>query len=280
MSSPATPRFRVVALAAGRNAALLAEQAHRHRPAIVALGRPGGQRHSPRACRPGRRSRAADALAQLATRDDVDLVVVGTGGVVSLRPVLAALEAGKMVATANKETLVAGGHLVMPLARRRRGPRRRRPGRPAREPARLAAARSTPSTPRSGSASPARTWRRVDRLILTASGGPFLDLPAGEFAAITPQQALRHPTWSMGAKITIDSATLANKGLEVVEARWLCDLGVQQDRRRDPSAVVVHFHRAVRRRLPEGTDGAPSEAAFAALGARPTRLEQVYPALD
>ena len=101
-----------------------------------------------------------DALVELASRDDVDMVVVGTGGVVSLRPILAALDAGKVVATANKETLVAGGHLVMPRAR---APRRRHgaPGRPpTRWPARSAGcARSTPSTPRSGSASPARTSR-------------------------------------------------------------------------------------------------------------------------
>ncbi|HLO36015.1 MAG TPA: hypothetical protein VK194_08030, partial [Candidatus Deferrimicrobium sp.] len=114
--------------------------------------------------------------------------------------VLAALTAGKVVATANKETLVAGGHLVMPLA-------------------------------------------RVASLVLTASGGPFLDGPA-DLSAITPKQALRHPTWSMGAKITIDSATLANKGLEVVEARWLYDV------HDDAIEVVVHpqsvVHSAVR----------------------------------
>lgn len=210
------PAFRVVALAAGRNGTLLEEQAARHRPAATIIG---GD---------------ADALVGLATRDDVDIVVVGTGGVVSLRPVLAALRAGKVVATANKETLVAGGHLVMPVAR-------------------ALADVNAASDPSSPLASPlgwlrpidsehSALWQslagermdRVARLILTASGGPFLDLPAESFAAITPQQALRHPTWSMGAKITIDSATLANKGLEVIEARWLYDVRYEQ------IDVVIH----------------------------------------
>jgi 1-deoxy-D-xylulose-5-phosphate reductoisomerase len=229
------PSFRVVALAAGRNATLLAEQAHRHRPSVVALGDAAGAAGLAASLPTGTRIAGGDdALTELATLEDVDLVVVGTGGVVSLRPVLAALRAGKVVATANKETLVAGGHLVMPLARALAGV-------------------NAAADPASSLASPlawlrpidsehSAIWQclagedvaRVDRLVLTASGGPFLDLPAAEFAAVTPQQALRHPTWSMGAKITIDSATLANKGLEVIEARWLYDVGYQQ------IDVVIH----------------------------------------
>jgi 1-deoxy-D-xylulose-5-phosphate reductoisomerase len=218
--------FEVVALAAGRNETLLAEQAARFRPREAAL--------------------TGDDVARLeaiATREDVDLVVVATGGIVSLRPVLAALAAGKVVATANKETLVAGGHLVMPLARGH-------------------AARVAATAPADPFASPlawlrpidsehSAIWQclvgeslnRVASLVLTASGGPFLDGPA-DLGAVTPQQALRHPTWSMGAKITIDSATLANKGLEVVEAHWLYDV---EDAAID---VVVHpqsvVHSAVR----------------------------------
>src|SRR5947207_5607430 len=112
--------FRVTALAAGANAPLLAEQAQRLRPAAVALAAESGLTglDLPTGTE---RVGGTDALVELATRDDVDLVVVATGGVVSLRPVLAALRAGKVVATANKETLVAGGHLVMPLARERAG---------------------------------------------------------------------------------------------------------------------------------------------------------------
>src|SRR5918994_1386436 len=108
--------FTVVALAAGSNAGLLAEQAARLRPAVVALGEEGRLAAGDLPSEIGRVG-GSEALEALATRDDVDLVIVATGGVVSLRPVLAALRAGKVVATANKETLVAGGHLVMPLAR-------------------------------------------------------------------------------------------------------------------------------------------------------------------
>jgi 1-deoxy-D-xylulose-5-phosphate reductoisomerase len=223
------PSFRVVALAAGRNAGLLAEQAERLRPAAIALADGGSTRAvSERGLPPGVAVLAGDeALTELATRDDVNLVVVGTGGVVSLRPVLAALDAGKIVATANKETLVAGGHLVMPRARALAAERR-------------AVAPSDPLASQLGWLRPidsehSAIWQclagedlaSVERLILTGSGGPFLDLPADAFAAITPEQALRHPTWSMGAKITIDSATLANKGLEVIEARWLYDVGYE-----------------------------------------------------
>lgn len=211
------PAWHVVALATGSQAALLEAQARRFGPAVVALGDdtpldlPAGTL----------RVRGPDALVELATRDDVDLVVVGTGGIVSLRPVLAALRAGKVVATANKETLVAGGHLVMAEARAR-------------------AAEHAAAHPRGPLGSPLGWLRPVDSehsaiwqclvgeemsdvaaLVLTASGGPFLDTPAEAFAAITPAMALRHPTWSMGAKITIDSATLANKGLELIEAHWL-----------------------------------------------------------
>jgi len=209
-------RFRVVALAAGRNEALLAEQTSVHEPAVAMLT---GDDPS--------------ALVDLASRDDVGLVLVATGGIVSLRPVLAALSAGKIVATANKETLVAGGHLVMRVARG-------------------LAARTAETDPTGPLASPLGWLRPIDsehsaiwqclagehmagvaRLILTASGGPFLDEPA-DLDGVTPEMALRHPTWSMGAKITIDSATLANKGLEVIEAHWLYDAPY------DTIDVVIH----------------------------------------
>jgi len=221
----ADPGFRVVALAAGSNATVLAEQVERVRPRAAALADAASARTiADRARQAGTRLLVGEAaLVELATRDDVDMVVVGTGGIVSLRPILAALDAGKVVATANKETLVAGGHLVMPRARA------------------LAVARRA-ADPADPLASPLGWLRPIDsehsaiwqclagedlanvaRLVLTASGGPFLDLPAEALAKVTPEQALRHPTWSMGAKITIDSATLANKGLEVIEAHWLYD---------------------------------------------------------
>jgi 1-deoxy-D-xylulose-5-phosphate reductoisomerase len=218
--------FRVIALATGSNRPALDEQVARLHPAVAIV------------------APSDTALVELATRDDVDLVVVATGGVVSLRPILAALRAGKAVATANKETLVAGGHLVMPEARR-------------------LAAESASRDQADPMASPLAWVRPIDSehsaiwqclvgermgtvaaLILTASGGPFLDATDEELASVTPERALRHPTWSMGSKITIDSATLANKGLEVIEARWLYDVDD------DAIEVVIHpqsvVHSAVR----------------------------------
>jgi 1-deoxy-D-xylulose-5-phosphate reductoisomerase len=223
--------FSVRALAAGRNAAELEGQARRLGPAVVSLADDGVAADLPIVTE---RWRGEDALERMAVREDVEIVVVGTGGIVSLRPVLAALRAGKVVATANKETLVAGGHLVMAEARTR-----------AR--ARAADDRRDPLATPLGWLRPidsehSAIWQclvgepaaAIARLVLTASGGPFRDASAEEIAMATPEQALRHPNWSMGAKITIDSATLANKGLEVIEARWLYDVGY------DEIDVVIH----------------------------------------
>ena len=224
------PDWRVVALATGTRAGLLEEQARRLRPAAVALGA-ATPLDLPAGCA---RVGGLDALEVLATRDDVDLVVVATGGIISLGPVLAALRAGKVVATANKETLVAGGHLVMAEARAR-------------------AAEHAAADPRDPLASPLGWLRPIDSehsaiwqclvgeslaevamLVLTASGGPFLDTPADRLARVRPADALRHPTWTMGAKITVDSATLANKGLEVIEAHWLYGLPYER------ISVMIH----------------------------------------
>jgi 1-deoxy-D-xylulose-5-phosphate reductoisomerase len=227
--------FRVVALATGSQGQILEEQARLLNPAVVALA---DQRAASRLDLPAGTELfgGADALEALATRPDVDLVVVATGGLVALRSVLAALEAGKVVATANKETLVAGGHLVMPLVRR------------------LAAETlDTTGDPHHPLGSPlgwlrpidseqSAIWQclagedhaAIDRLLVTASGGPFLDSTVADLATVTLEQALRHPTWTMGAKITIDSATLANKGLEIIEAGWLYDVPL--------SAISVVIH--------------------------------------
>jgi 1-deoxy-D-xylulose-5-phosphate reductoisomerase len=218
--------FRVVALATGSQGQMLEKQARLLEPLAVSLA---DERAAARLDLPAGTEIVGgpDALERLATRPDVDLVVVATGGLVALRSVLAALESGKVVATANKETLVAGGHLVMPLVRR------------------LAAAAAAAATgdDHHPLASPLGWLRPIDsehsaiwqclvgeqhaaieRLLLTASGGPFLDATVADLATATPERALRHPTWTMGAKITIDSATLANKGLEIIEARWLYDV--------------------------------------------------------
>lgn len=216
-------RFQVVAMAAGSNRDLFERQVAAVRPSVVALADAGGR---DRLDLPAGTSleRDGDPLVAFATRDDVDLVLVATGGVISLRPVLAALRAGKVVATANKETLVAGGHLVMPLARALAGGAARKdPGSPFASP--LAWLRPIDSEH-------SAIWQclagermaDVSRLVLTASGGPFRSMPRERLASVTPADALAHPTWSMGAKITVDSATLMNKGLEVIEARWLYDV--------------------------------------------------------
>jgi 1-deoxy-D-xylulose-5-phosphate reductoisomerase len=220
-------RFEVVALATGSDAATLNEQVARHRPHLVALSDESA--HSSLDLLHGTQLVAGpDALESLASSDSVDLVLVGTSGIVSLRPVLAALAAGKIVATANKETLVAGGHLVMPLARA------------------MAATAGGDQMPlnwlRPIDSEHSAIWQclagerrnEVTRLILTASGGPFREWSADRLKSATPADALAHPTWRMGAKITIDSATLMNKALEVIEAVWLYDVGDDQ------VDVVVH----------------------------------------
>jgi 1-deoxy-D-xylulose-5-phosphate reductoisomerase len=227
--------FRVVALATGVQADVLEQQAGLLRPAAVSLF---DERAAARLDLPQGTERLSgpDALEALATRPDVDLVLVATGGLVALRSVLAALEAGKVVATANKETLVAGGHLVMPLVR----------GMAARTAARTGFLRHPLASPlgwlRPIDSEHSAIWQclagedqaSISRLILTASGGPFLDWLAADLETVTPEMALRHPTWRMGAKITIDSATLANKGLEIIEAHWLYDVAFPA------ISVVIH----------------------------------------
>jgi len=195
-------RFTVRALAAGRGGATFARQLSEW-PAARAwcVGpRPDGLA--------GARW-AAGGLEELAVMDGVDIVVVATTGMSALPAVLAALRSGRTVALANKETLVTGGHLVAAELDRGEG-----------DPlARLRPIDSEHSAlwqclvgePRGG----------IERLILTASGGPFRGRPPASLDAVTPEEALAHPTWRMGPKITIDSATLVNKAFEVIEARWL-----------------------------------------------------------
>ncbi len=230
--------FKVVALATGSQAQILEQQARQLRPTVVSLA---DARAASRLDLPAGTEfiGGPEALEAITTRPDVDLVIVATGGLVALRSVLAALEAGKIVATANKETLVAGGHLVMPLARRLA--------------AGVAASAGVTGDRHHPLASPLGWLRPIDsehsaiwqclvgedhtaieRLVLTASGGPFLNSTAAELTAATPERALRHPTWTMGAKITLDSATLANKGLEIIEARWLYDVPLSK------ISVVIH----------------------------------------
>jgi 1-deoxy-D-xylulose-5-phosphate reductoisomerase len=162
----------------------------------------------------------AQGLLDLATLADADVVLVAIVGTAGLGPALAAIEAGKDLAIASKEILVMAGETVTAAAARK-------------------GVRLLPVDSEHNAVFQCLDGRDADaadvsRLVLTASGGPFRKLPAGELARVTPEQALKHPTWNMGPKITIDSATLFNKGLEMIEARWLFDIGMEK------IDVVIH----------------------------------------
>jgi 1-deoxy-D-xylulose-5-phosphate reductoisomerase len=210
-------RFRVVALAAGRSAERLAAQARELRPAAVGLVDETQAAALAAELPPGcRLAVGAEAVAELAAGDDADVVLNGITGSAGLAPTLRALEAGRRLALANKESLIVGGELVTALAK----------------PGQIVPVDSE----HSGLAQCLRAGRpdEVARLVVTASGGPFRGRSAADLAAVTPAEALAHPTWAMGPVITINSATLMNKGLEVIEAHLL--FGVPYDR----IEVVVH----------------------------------------
>jgi 1-deoxy-D-xylulose-5-phosphate reductoisomerase len=213
-------RFAVTALAGGRNVARLAEQVRRFRPEFVAVADDDAARELRSLLGDARLDILAgpDGLDAVATAAGTDLLVSGLVGAIGLRPTLAALHAGIDVALANKEALVVSGE-VMKRAAREAG-----------------AALLPLDSEHNAIFQALHGHRREDlrRILLTASGGPFLHTPAAELATVTREQALTHPTWKMGAKITIDSATLMNKGLEVIEARWLFDL------RPAEISVVIH----------------------------------------
>lgn len=202
-------RFRAVAVTAHRNAAALAGWVDELAPPLAVLaGAPVPDGVSGRTeWRSGR-----EALLDAATHPDADVVVNALVGAAGLEPTLAALGAGKRVALANKESLVCGGPLVLEAARRGGG-----------DLVPIDSEHSAILQCLAGTRA-----RDVRRLVLTASGGPFRTWPAERIAAVTAADALRHPTWDMGAKVTIDSATLANKALEVIEAHFLFGVGYER----------------------------------------------------
>lgn len=208
--------FRVVALTAGSNSALLGEQAARFRPELVGLVAPATG--ACRECQPAGWRVGTDCLVDAATHADVEIVINAVVGAAGLDATLAALEAGKRVALANKETLVMAGALAVEAAVRGGGE--------------IVPVDSEHSAILQCIAG--RPGHEVRRLILTASGGPFRGWGAERLQRATLADALQHPTWQMGRKITVDSATLANKALEVVEAHHL--FGLPYDR----IEVVVH----------------------------------------
>ena len=213
-------RFQVVAMAAGRNIALMAEQVRRFRPELVSVAT------SELACelknRLGNQDVAilhgAEGVVAVATHPEAQLVMSALVGARGLGPTLAAIRAGKDIAFANKEVLVIAGEIVTRAVREH-------------------GVQLLPVDSEHNAIFQCLQGQRraaLKRIILTASGGPFRQWPAERFGAITVKDALNHPTWRMGAKITIDSATLMNKGLEVIEAHWLFDLTPDQ------ISVVIH----------------------------------------
>ncbi|MQA88917.1 MAG: 1-deoxy-D-xylulose-5-phosphate reductoisomerase [Gemmatimonas sp.] len=207
-------RFRLIAITAHRNEEALEDLVREHRPSLAVLSDVGSSKGEAGAGRVD----GAEGLIEAATHPEVDIVVNALVGAAGLEPTVAALRAGKRVALANKESLVCGGSLVLEAARRGGG-----------ELIPVDSEHSAILQCLEGS-----SRRSVERLVLTASGGPFRTLDPEQLASVTPGDALRHPTWEMGAKVTVDSATLANKALEVIEAHFLFGIGY------DRIDAVVH----------------------------------------
>ncbi len=225
-------RFRVVCLGAGRDRDALLAQAISlpEPPLLLALADEEAAASIPA---DGPRVLAGEAgLVELATHPDVDIVVVATTGHAGFAPTLAALEAGKQMALANKEALVMAGEVVTGLARRKGI--RIRPIDSEHSAVWQCLVGEPEAFDREESRGASGAWSVIEKLVLTASGGPFRTWDRESTARATPEQALKHPTWNMGAKVTIDSASLMNKGLEVIEAHWL--FGVDYD----DIEVIIH----------------------------------------
>jgi 1-deoxy-D-xylulose-5-phosphate reductoisomerase len=215
-------RFQIVGLAANNNAELLAQQAEMFDVPCVSIGTP----ERADALRAALKARGrnphvlcgVEGMCEVATLPEADLVVVAVAGAIGIAPTHAALEAGKDIALASKEVLVAAGETTMQLVRERNC-------------AILPIDSEHSALFQCLQGAPEKS---VEKLLLTASGGPFRTVPAEALVTVTPEQALKHPTWNMGGLVTINSATLMNKALEIIEAHWLFDVPVEQ------IEVVVH----------------------------------------
>lgn len=279
-------KFKIVGLAAGGRGTLLAEQIKQFRPAKVSLASAqaaqelaaqGGFGYQPQFLK------GPEGLLELATDPDVDLVIVATSGQHGFAPTLAALAAGKEVALANKEVLIMAGELVTEAARA--SGTQLRPIDSEHSAIWQSLRGETFSGDRPAMPNGEENWseanNKVQRLILTASGGPFRTFSREQMANVTVEQAMKHPNWNMGPKITIDSATLFNKGLEVIEAHWLFGLDYAK------IDVVVHAESIVHSMV-EFIDGSikaqlgtpdmrlPIQYAIG----YPERLANDYPRLD
>jgi 1-deoxy-D-xylulose-5-phosphate reductoisomerase len=202
-------KIRLVGLAAGNNVELLLEQTRKHRPEAIAISDPANaEKLSAALGADAQVYSGEEGLIKLATLPGADIVLIAIVGTAGLRPALAAIRAGKDIAVASKEILVMAGEIVMREAREHG--------------VRVLAVDSEHSA--IFQCLDGKCGSSVRALWLTASGGPFRATPKEEFPAITVERALKHPSWVMGRKITLDSATLFNKGLEMIEARWLFDI--------------------------------------------------------
>ena len=206
--------LQVIALAADRNVKLMEEQIRRFHPGVACMYDESAAADLAVRVKdlPVRVVAGMDGLLTLAALPEADIVLTAVVGMIGIRPTIAAIESGKDIALANKETLVCAGHIIMPLAREHG--------------VRILPVDSEHSA----------IWqclmgnqaKRLEKIIITASGGPFRGKTREFLRTVRPQDALKHPNWSMGAKVTIDSASLVNKGLEVMEARWLFDVSLDQ----------------------------------------------------
>lgn len=212
--------LKVVSLAAGSNVSLLEAQIREFQPEIAALWEEKAAEELRTRVRdlPVRVVSGMEGLREVSTVAEMEVLVTGIVGMIGIRPTIAAIEAGKDIALANKETLVTAGHIIMPLAKDK----------------------GVSILPVDSEHSAifqslhGENRARVEKILLTASGGPFRGKSREELADMTVEDALKHPNWSMGKKVTIDSASLCNKGLEVMEAKWLFDVALSQ------IEVVVH----------------------------------------
>jgi len=259
--------FRVVSLAAGSNIFLVAEQVKKYRPQVVSVGTEAGARELCAILKKNRGRKdatafgkqgdcsdpeilfGAEGIERVATHPDAEMVVSAAVGVVGLPATYKAIEQGKSIALANKEVLVAAGEIVMAAVKRHN------------------VVLLPVDSEHNAIHQCLRAGRRseVKRLVLTASGGPFRNTPIAKMAKATPKQALAHPNWKMGNRITIDSATLMNKGFEVIEARWLFDVGLDQIQ------VVIHPQSTIHSMV-EFVDG----SILAQLGATDMRMPIRY----
>ena len=245
------PDLQAVALSANRNVDLMEAQIREFKPLIAGMQceKAAVELRSRVADLPVKVVAGMEGLLEIAVLPEAEVLVTAIVGMIGIRPTIAAIEAGKTIALANKETLVTAGHIIMPLAKKCKVPIL-----PV-DSEHSAVFQSLNGEPK----------ERISRILLTASGGPFRGKSLRELKEVSLEDALKHPNWAMGQKITIDSSTMVNKGLEVMEARWLFDADIDQ------ICVVVH-PQSIIHSMVEYTDG----AVMAQLGVPDMKLPIQY----